>query len=81
MLQREILTYLIRHPEAKDTVEGIMQWWLTAAHSLTSASDVRTVLDHFEDRKWVIVSGSGPANRVYGLDRARLPEIMGWLEN
>ena len=25
---REILRYLVRHPEAKDTLEGIAQWWL-----------------------------------------------------
>jgi len=25
---REILRYLVRNPEAKDTLEGIAQWWL-----------------------------------------------------
>ena len=27
-LARAILRYLEAHPEAKDTVEGIVQWWL-----------------------------------------------------
>jgi hypothetical protein len=27
-LAREILRYLEVHPEAKDTVDGIAQWWL-----------------------------------------------------
>lgn len=25
---RAILRYLVKHPEAKDTLEGIAQWWL-----------------------------------------------------
>jgi hypothetical protein len=25
---RAILRYLVKHPRAKDTVEGIAQWWL-----------------------------------------------------
>jgi hypothetical protein len=27
-LAREILRYLTEHPDAKDTLEGIAQWWL-----------------------------------------------------
>ena len=27
-IAQEILRYLERHPDAKDTLEGIAQWWL-----------------------------------------------------
>lgn len=27
-ITREILTYLRNHPDAQDSIEGIMQWWL-----------------------------------------------------
>jgi predicted transcriptional regulator len=27
-IAREILSYLHDHPDAQDTIEGIMQWWL-----------------------------------------------------
>jgi hypothetical protein len=27
----EILDYLARHPEAQDTIEGILQWWVLEA--------------------------------------------------
>ena len=30
---RAILRYFVRHPEAKDTAEGIAQWWLEAERS------------------------------------------------
>jgi hypothetical protein len=28
-IARDILRYLEKHPEAKDTLEGIVQWWLS----------------------------------------------------
>lgn len=27
-IAHEILAYLVEHPEAQDTLEGIVQWWL-----------------------------------------------------
>lgn len=28
----EILDYLARHPDAQDTIEGILHWWVLDAH-------------------------------------------------
>jgi len=39
-IAREILCYLEKHPEAKDTVEGIAQWWLRREDSERSRRDV-----------------------------------------
>ena len=30
---REILRYLVKHPKAKDTLEGIAHWWLEEERS------------------------------------------------
>jgi DNA-binding transcriptional ArsR family regulator len=30
---RAILRYLVKHPEAKDTAEGIAQWWVEGERS------------------------------------------------
>jgi hypothetical protein len=27
-IAREILAYLVDHPDAQDTLEGVVQWWL-----------------------------------------------------
>ena len=29
IVSREILSYLVEHPKAQDTLEGILEWWLT----------------------------------------------------
>ena len=41
-LARAILRYLEAHPEAKDTVEGIAQWWLLHAVARAPARASRT---------------------------------------
>jgi len=81
MLQREILSYLAQHPDAKDTVEGIMHWWLPGGETGVKASDVDGALEGLLARGWVTASSVGQGTRVYGLDRARRDEIMSWLEN
>jgi hypothetical protein len=39
-LAREILRYLERHPAAKDTVDGMAQWWLQRAEGAHGRRDV-----------------------------------------
>lgn len=41
----EIRRYLAQHPDAADTVDGVLQWWLPAA----SASVSREIVEHALD--------------------------------
>ena len=81
MLQKEILSYFLQHPDAKDTVEGIMHWWLPGGGTRVKASDVGIILDALVVKGWATVSSLGQGARVYGLDRAGHREIREWLEN
>ena len=44
-LGREILEYLVRKPEAKDTLQGIVDWWLSSTRSNSKRDEVRDVLE------------------------------------
>jgi hypothetical protein len=41
-----ILSYLRRHPNAGDTLEGITKWWLELERIDTSVNDVASVVDN-----------------------------------
>jgi Fe2+ or Zn2+ uptake regulation protein len=81
MLQREILSYLAQHPDAKDTLEGITHWWLADAETGVKPSDVISALDALVSKGWVTASSVGQGTCVYGLERVRRAEILEWLEH
>jgi len=45
-----ILSYLRRHPNAGDTLEGITKWWLELERIDTSVNDVASVVDNLARR-------------------------------
>lgn len=44
-IAEDILHYLVKHPNAADTFEGISQWWLARIRIEEAASEVRRALD------------------------------------
>ena len=40
----EILAYLVEHPQAQDTLEGIAQWWLMEQRIKQVISEVKSAL-------------------------------------
>lgn len=41
-----ITLYLRAHPNAADSVEGIMQWWLPQEENPADMNDLQSALDH-----------------------------------
>ena len=54
-LADEILRYLLEHPEAKDTIDGIADWWLTERRVRQGIAEVEAALRHLVDRGLVDV--------------------------
>ena len=44
-LGRDILAYLHAHPEAADSLEGILSWWLPATNFSVTTDAVQEALD------------------------------------
>jgi Fe2+ or Zn2+ uptake regulation protein len=42
----QIQHYLATHPNAADSVEGVLRWWLMRQHYEESATKVQQALDH-----------------------------------
>jgi len=46
----EILDYLARHPDAQDTIEGILHWWVLDAHIRKWAPEIAETVAQLVER-------------------------------
>lgn len=80
-VQRGILKYLAEHPLAKDTVEGIVQWWLADMVQPPGTVDVQRALDMLVLQGWLAVTKRSPSNTLYGLDESRRGKVQEFLNS
>jgi hypothetical protein len=80
-ITREILTYCVAHPDAKDTLGGILKWWFPARPSPWRAEEVKSALDHITAKGWVTRRMIGQAEQIYGLNKVKIGEINLFLGN
>jgi hypothetical protein len=63
-----ILGYLLSHPDAKDTVDGVEKWWLKGKDISMEARAVQGALDHLVKLGWLVSSERMGTGAVYGLN-------------
>ena len=74
-LATEILSYMARNPNASDTLEGIVEWWLLEHRIRRRTALVQEALVELVERRLVthsIISG----RRRYQLNPDRLDEVL-----
>jgi hypothetical protein len=62
-LADEILEYLLRYPEAEDTVEGIAEWWMAEQQARWTVDEVREAMKELVAKGVVIETPAGRAGR------------------
>jgi len=74
-ISNEILAYLDKHPEAQDTLEGIVDWWLLEQHIERQIEGVREALRELVSQG-LVVENKGKNTRIhYRLNRRRARAI------
>jgi hypothetical protein len=71
----EILAYLIRHPEAQDTLEGITEWWLLEQRIRSAVAEVDGALRNLVDDDLLVKRECADGRTYYALNRAKEREI------
>jgi hypothetical protein len=72
---RGILQYLIEHPDAKDTVEGVLKWWVPETFGKRGLAESEKALDILSSRGWLTVRKVSPAQKIYGVNKKFMKEI------
>ena len=66
-LADEILRYLLAHPEAGDTIDGIADWWLNERRVRQGIAEVEIALRRLVERGLVDVAVRRDGKRHYSL--------------
>jgi hypothetical protein len=74
-LADEVLAYLVRHPQAQDTMEGIAEWWLLEQRIRCTVANVENTLRDLVDRDFLVVRHCLEGRTYYGLNRDKEREI------
>jgi hypothetical protein len=74
-LFKEILSYLVAHPEARDTIEGIAQWWLLEQNIKEQLTRIKAVLDDLVEKGLLVEKKGADLRSNYQINSARVDEI------
>ena len=64
----EIISYISKHPNAVDSVEGIANWWLTRERYSTAINIVQDALNMLESSGQLLKSTTGNGKEIYSLN-------------
>jgi hypothetical protein len=76
---RGILDYLVRHPDAKDTIDGILKWWLP--ENEWDEEEVQEALDNLTSKGWLTKRQTTASQTVYGMNKDQRKEIDDFLDH
>jgi len=81
MVIQKILSYLLDHPDAKDTIQGILQWWLPQGGTAWRQEEVQEALDVLVTRGWLTHRHTPSCQMLYGMNTDKLEEIREFLRD
>ena len=80
-LAEEILRYLIDHPNAQDTLKGIVTWWLLERTIKHQTALVKEVLDKLVADGLVIAQRGSDSQTLYKINRRQRRKIISLLQH
>ena len=74
-----ILRYVVAHPRAKDTIDGIEKWWLPKSTCREKKRRIGEALNWLAAKGWLIARSSPQSETIYSLNETSLEEIRAFL--
>ncbi len=71
----DILAYLVKHPEAQDTLEGITEWWLLEQRIRSAVAEVDGALRNLVAADLLSTRRCADGRTYYALNRTKEREI------
>ena len=80
LIAQDILSYLLEHTAAEDTIEGIVQWWLLEEKIKRRMNEVQKVLDELAREGLIIANKSKDSKIRYRINKLRENKIRAMLD-
>ncbi len=74
-ISSEILVYLIKHPDAQDTLDGILQWWILEREIKYQTKLVKEAIKELVANGFVLEHKSRDSHNHYRINRSKYGEI------
>ncbi|MBC7901552.1 MAG: hypothetical protein H7070_16035 [Saprospiraceae bacterium] len=79
-VSHEILRYLLRHPDAQDTLKGISEWWLLEERLIQKYTEVEEALVKLVSRGFVLAKRTPESGTLYCLNKGKANVIKKIIE-
>jgi len=76
-----ILNYVVENPNAQDTLEGIVEWWLLDRLTVSNVNKVKEALAHLVAAHLVLERKGKESRTYYKINSHKLKEISERLES
>ncbi len=74
-IAREILAYLADHPDAQDTLEGIVEWWILESRIKLKIAFIKEILTELVDKGLVLEINHDYSRIGYRMNQTKIAEI------
>jgi hypothetical protein len=75
----ELLRYVVAHPNAKDTIDGIEKWWLPKSTKREGKRRLEEAINLLAAKGWLNARSSPQSETIYSLNENNLEEINAFL--
>jgi hypothetical protein len=78
-LARQILAYLVEHPDAQDTLDGIAQWWIPEEIIRSEIANTKKAIAELVSQKFIFELHGKDSKPLYRLNRRKIDQIKDFL--
>lgn len=77
---KKILSYLLKNPDAKDTLEGIVNWWLLQQDIQRNVVLVKKTVERLLTKGFILAGHGNDSKTYYYLNPEQIPAISALIE-
>jgi len=74
-IEYEILNYLTKQPAAKDTFQGIAEWWVLKQRIDDAVERVSGALDMLISKQFIVIKQNRDGSKFFQVNERKLKEI------